>query len=132
MLSVASVFVALVLCSVTAITMGKEEASRERSRSDRVVRTYFDSLVDADYDTAHALPCTHETGVTKNEFVQWERADPIRSYEVQSSGGWSSLVDGHGRTYRVHVVRLSGVEFEGELRTQGSDPACVRYTLINA
>ncbi|MFC7245069.1 hypothetical protein ACFQO7_21550 [Catellatospora aurea] len=95
--------------------------------SERAVRNYLDALVQGDHAAAHALICTDETGVERGEFDAAEQANPVRSYEIESSVAWSSPVDGHGFGYRVRVTRTAGNPVVQEIRTQGDRDICIQH-----
>ncbi|MBQ0892694.1 hypothetical protein KBX37_06175 [Micromonospora sp. U56] len=117
------------LCGVT-VGVNSWRNSEERSQSDRTVQTYLDSLARGDYNAAHALVCTDETGVDRGSFEQAEQADSIRSFEIESSSTWSSWVDGHGRSYRVRVTGATGAEIVEVISTRGANNGCIQYRNI--
>jgi hypothetical protein len=77
----------------------------------------------------YALVCTDETGVDRDSFEQAEPGDPIRSFEIESSGEWSSWVDGHGRIYRVRITWATGIETV-EIRIQDANSISIQYADI--
>jgi hypothetical protein len=106
--------------------LSRHDSERGRSRSDDVVRAYLNSVTNGDYDSAHALVCTDETGTDRTSFERAEQSNPIRRFEIESSAARSSWVDGHGRVYRVRVTRATGASVV-EVSTQGSDTVCIQY-----
>lgn len=108
------------------LELSRQDSERERSRSDDAVRAYLNAVTNGDYDAAHALVCTDETGTDRSSFERAARSNPIRRFKIESSDTWSSWVDGHGRVYRVLVTRATGSSVV-EVRTQGSDTVCIQY-----
>jgi hypothetical protein len=104
----------------------RQDSERQRWKSDDAVRAYLNSVTNGDYDAAHALVCTDETGTDRSSFERAERSNPIRGFEIESSTSWSSWVDGHGRVYRVRVIRATGSSV-AEIWTKGSDTVCIQY-----
>jgi len=123
-----SVFASVAVVGGATFVVHSWRASQERSRN--AVQAYLDSLAHRDYNAAHALVCTDETGVDRGPFEQAERRNPIRSYENLSFGGLSSWTDVRVRHYRVWVTRANGDPIHEVIPTQDGDSVCIQYASI--
>lgn len=119
--------VAVGLASVCGVAWLVDASVDNEAASERTVRAYLDSLIGGDYAAAYTLICTDETGIERGEFDGPERENPVRSFEIESSGAWSSPVDGHGRVYLVRVTRTAGTPVVQEIRTQGDRDVCIQH-----
>ncbi len=114
----------VLLCAVGwAASVGTSR--KERSESQRLVRSYFGSLARGDLGGAYRLVCTDETGIERTLFEQRYQKSPIRSFAIEWSGTWSNVIDGHGQIYRVHLTLATGATGVEEVRTQAA--TCIQY-----
>jgi hypothetical protein len=126
LLGAALVSVVAVL-GVGCVYAWQSAARSERHRADDAITKYLRLVREHDRACANAMLCAGDdtSPVRTDANVDWH-ATRIDNLVIVTAWDWSSMVDGHGRTYRVRLRTADGSTITADFVVEIiSDRACV-------
>jgi hypothetical protein len=107
----AAALVVVLACCGLPLAHSRWSESNERRKTDDEIAKYLSLVQRGDRVAADAMLCGgDDTSVVKLSGMNESAGAPrrIRSSSITSSWAWSSVTDGHGRTYRVGLTFTDG------------------------